>query len=411
MKALLDEFRPGRTIYLPGATGEILGLTRALAVDPGRLRDVDVVSCLLPGVNRFDYAALHEAARLTTFLLPPECRASFDARRVHLMPIAYSAIARHFDRDAMIDTAVAHVAPPDESGRCSFGIASDFSPIAWRRARRRVALVNHAMPPMRRGPRIAMRDADAVVECDSPLVELARAAPDPVLIQIGRRAAEIIPDGAAIQVGIGNAPGALLEALTSHRGIRLRSGMVSDGFKLLWEAGALAGADDHLVGIAAGSRALYDFLSEVDPVAFADTATTHDHAAIAATKAFHAVNSALEVDLFGQVNLEWRNGQLVGGIGGAPDFARAALASAAGRSMILMAATAQNGAISRIVPRLIAPTVSMSRDCIDTVVTEHGLAELRTLTVEERAQALIGIAAEPFRDDLQRAWRDLRRGI
>ena len=406
---LLDRFRPGTSVYLPGATGESLALAEALAADPDRLRGVHVTSCLIPGMNAVDYAGLTPDARLTTFMLPPAARASFAQGKVDLLPIAYSGIARHI-AGAGFDIAVAHVAPADATGRASFGIAADFSPIAWGAARQRIAIVNPRMPTMRQGPSIALAEADLVIEIDGPLVEVAPARPDATAQAIAGHVAALIPDGAAIQVGIGGAPAALWAALADHRGLRLRSGLASEELLMLADRGALA-ADGHLTGIAAGSEAFYRALAERGLIRFSDTRETHDVGVIGREERFFAANSALEVDLFGQVNLEWQGGRPVSGVGGAPDFAAGGIASPGGRSITMLPATARGGTISRIVPRLSGPAVSLPRNLSDLVVTEHGVADLRAASLDKRAEALIAIADPAMRDALATAWSSLRSAM
>jgi acyl-CoA hydrolase len=198
-------------------------------------------------------------------------------------------------------------------------------------------------------------------------------------------------------------------ALSGHRGLRLRSGLVSADFRPLAETGAWSETGSHSAGIAAGDDGFYRWLADWGRVRMADARQTHDTASLQTEAAFFAVNSALEVDLFGQANLEWQSGRLNSGVGGAPDFARAAMRSPGGLSMILMPATARGGSVSRIVPRIDAPSISLARTDVDVVVTEHGIAMLRNTSLEERAQALIAIAAEDTRDSLSRAWHSLRR--
>ncbi|WP_157218910.1 acetyl-CoA hydrolase/transferase C-terminal domain-containing protein [Flavisphingomonas formosensis] len=408
--ALLAEFTPGKTIYLPGATGEIVALTERLAADPGRMAGVHIVGCPLPGINGFDYAALAPDARQTVFLLPPALRTSFDAGKVRLHPLPYSGIAAWLEHEADLDTAFTHVAPPNAAGRCSFGIAADFSPIAWARARRRVAIVNSAMPAIP-GPSIALAEADAVYTLDAPLLTVDGGKPAPDIRAITTRAAALIPDGAAIQIGIGGAPGALWPALAGHSDLRLRSGLVGAAFRPLAEAGVWREAAGHVAGIAAGDESFYRWLADWGGLHLADARTTHNAGTLQLEDRFFAINSALEVDLFGQANLEWQSGRLNSGVGGAPDFARAAMRSPGGLSMILMPATARGGTVSRIVPRIEAPSVSLARTDVDAVVTEHGVAMLRNASLDERAEALIAIAAEPARDSLSRAWHSLRRSM
>lgn len=408
LHAILDQFVPGRTVYLPGATGEIQAIAAALAADPERMRGVTVVSCLLPGMNAIDYAAFHDEARLTTFLLPPVARLSLARKKVQLVPLSYFGIARYLE-SAPLDVAVAHVAPPlpGERRQASVGIAADFTGIAWAAAKIRIAFVNAAMPAMPRGPRINLEEAQFVVEGDSRLVEIPRGTPEPVGEAIARHVASIVPDGAALQVGIGSAPAALWRNLSGHRNLRLRSGLASEDLLELADCGALA-ADGHLAGIAAGSTAFYRALAERDLVRLSDTLETHDARAIGLEKRFIAANSALEVDLFGQVNLEWQSGKPASGVGGAPDFAAAALASPGGQGIIMLPSTARGGTISRIVARLDSPSVSLPRNLADIVVTEHGIARLRDAGLDARAEALIAIADPVFRAELSASWRDIR---
>ncbi|MBB5707452.1 acetyl-CoA hydrolase/transferase C-terminal domain-containing protein [Sphingopyxis panaciterrulae] len=412
LDTVLDRFAPGRTCYLPGATGEILALTDALKADPDRMAGMHIIGCPLPGMNATDYAALHCDARQTAFLFPPASRDSLANGRLRILPLSYFGAARYLACDAGIDVSVAHVAAPlaGEGKRASVGIAADFTAIAWRAARYRIALVNPSMPAIKRAPRIDLAEADLVVECESPLVEVPKVSPDAVGKAIAGHVAALVPDGATLQIGIGSAPAALWRALAGRRGLRLRSGLASEDLLHLADQGALADGD-HVAGILAGSRAFYSAMAERDLVRLADTLETHDARAIGLERGFFAANSALSVDLFGQVNLEWQGGRLASGAGGAPDFASAAMASPGGAAITMLPSTAREGSISRIVGRLDTPTVSLPRNLADVIVTEHGTAHLRYLSIDERAEALIAIAAPAFRDALSKSWRELRQAM
>lgn len=398
---------PGQRVFLPGTSGEILGLTEALTVAPDRAAGVHFIGCFAPGLNAFDYAGLHPDARVTTFLLPGAMHASFRQGRVNCVPHDYFEAARMLA--AMpYDTAFAHVAPPDADGLCSLGIASDFAPLAWPGAKRRVLVVNHAMPAMRDGPRLRLADADQVIETEMPLV--SARAPDPpgaTVEAIAAAVAGLVPDGAAIETGIGAIPGAIWKHLSGHRDILIRTGMIEDKVLDIAGTGALA-ATGHMTGIVYGTRALYDHLAATGLFAFATTRETHDVAALGRITKFHAINSALEIDLFGQVNLEWQGGAMSSGVGGGPNFVRGALASPGGRSVIALPATARKGTISRIVARIDAPAVSTTRIDADTFVTEHGIAQVRDLDLDRRAEAIIAIAAPEYRATLQEDWARLR---
>jgi acyl-CoA hydrolase len=406
---VLAEFRPGLRIYIQGATGEPLALREILGDAPEALAGVDIVAGLLPGMNDFDYAALHPTARLTTFLLPPALRASFEAGRVHVPPQPYSAIAEGLRDGAPLDLAILQVTPPDAEGLCSFGPCADFAPLVWPRAARRLAFVNANLPRARRGPTIPVGAIEVAVEARDAFITGEDAAPGAAQLAIAEAIADLIPDGAAIQTGIGVVPAAAVAALAGRGGLVVRSGMVTEGYRALAQAGALAAGARHVTGVALGSEDFMRWAAEV--FEFADATVTHGAASLAVVQRLHAINSALEIDLFGQANIEWRAGRLVSGLGGAPDFAKAARRSPGGRGFLALPSTAAGGAVSRIVGRLDAPTVSIPRDDTDVVVTEHGLADLRDTGLDGRAHALIAIAAPAHRERLGREWDAIRRKL
>jgi acyl-CoA hydrolase len=184
--------------------------------------------------------------------------------------------------------------------------------------------------------------------------------------------------------------------------------MVTPAYQALAEAGALAAAG-HVTGLALGPDPFVRWATRT--FEFADVTVTHGAASLLGTDRLYAINSALEIDLFGQANVEWRGGRLVSGLGGAPDFARAARRSPGGRAILALPSTAARGTVSRIVARLDAPTVSIPRDDTDLVVTEHGVADLRGATLDGRAEALIAVAAPEHRDRLAGDWAAIRRGM
>lgn len=407
IESVLAEFQPDKRIFIPGATGEPLALRELLAANPDRAAGVRFIGCLLPGMNDFDYAALHPTARLTTFLFPPAFRASFEAGRVRVMPLAYSQTAEYLAEAAPIDTAILQLAPPDADGMCSLGVCADFPPLVWRRAGRRIGLINPSLPQPARAAGIPFSALDVAIEIDAPVIEAADAALSPELDAIVARVAALVADGATLQTGIGGAPAAIYERLIDHRNLVIRSGMITPGFRTLAESGALA-PGGHITGVALGTADFYRFLSENDVIAFADARITHGAASLAGVDRFVSIGSALEVDLFGQVNLEWRGERMVSGVGGAPDFMRAASRSPGGLSIIALPASAGGGKISRIVPRLISPTSSISRGDIDAVVTEFGVARLKHLSLDERAEALMAIADPRHQAGLAEEWARLR---
>jgi len=406
---VLGEFRPGRSIYVQGAVGEPLALHGILLAAPEAMAGVKVTGCFLPGINSFDYAALHEGARLITFMLPPAMRPSYEVGRTGVAALAYSQIAERYSAGAPVDLAVLQVTPPDNQGLCSFGPCADFAPLVWPRARRRLAFVNAALPRSRRGPTIPYAAIEVAIHVDGPFITTEAEAPTVQQLDISNHIAALIPDGAAVQTGIGAAPAAALAGLLHHRRLRVRSGMVTPGYRALDEAGALARGAGHVTGLALGPA---DFVSwAVRAFTFADATITHGAHALALSSPLFAINSALEVDLLGQANIERRGERLVSGLGGAPDFARAARISPGGRGVLALPSTTRGGEVSRIVARLASPTVSIGREFADLVVTEHGVADLRGTCMDQRARALVAIADPAHRSRLEGEWSSLRRRL
>ncbi len=401
-EALLDHFRPGAVIYIPGGVGELACLHDLLAGEPDRMQGVTLVSGLIPGINDFDYAALHAEARLRVFMMSGALRGSFEAGRVELMPLAYTDTAAYLAA-LQPDLAILHVTPPQD-GLCAFGVSTDFGPIVAASARKRIGIVNRRMPRPTLGATLPVEALDGVLEIDEPIRTYAEPPPTPEVEALAAYVARLVPNGAVVQTGIGAAPTAVWRALERHEGLTLRSGMVTDGFLRAYQAGAVV-ERGHLAGIAMGGQPLLDWLDGQDKLAFADVFATHGAEALGGVANFTAINSALEVDLFGQTNLEWQGGRPISGVGGAPDFVRAARRSPGGRAIAALPSTARGHSISRIVPRLTMPTVSLARSEADTVVTEYGVAELRGLSQEDRAQALIAIAHPDHRGDLATQWR------
>jgi acyl-CoA hydrolase len=404
---LLDAIAPGSTIYIPGSVAEISFLHAALSAEPDRLRDVMIVSCLIPGLNSFDYAGLHPTTKVTTFLFPPALRPSFEAGRVRVLPLQYTNIAAYL-ADLAPDVAILHLTPP-ANGRCSFGVCADFGPIVAGRAKRRIGVINPNLPRPLIGPTIAFEDLDAVVELPAPPLIHAETEPGADLVALASKVAALIPDGAVVQSGIGAAPTALWRALESHRGLRVHSGMITEGVLRAYDAGALV-ASGHIAGFASGGAEFLARFDGWDAFEFADARITHGADSLARIDSLYGVNSGLEVDLFGQANIEWQGDRLISGVGGAPDFARAA-PKTGGRSILALPSTARGGSISRISLKLGGPAVSLGRSEVDTVVTEYGVAELRWRSLDERAEALIAIAAPQHQAALAEGWTETRKRL
>lgn len=402
-----DCFRPGMEVYAPGCAGHSLLFESWLRQAPDCAAGVRFTGVHIPTVNRFDFAALHATARQRVIFLSGDLRDSWLAGRIDYLPMTYSGTWQWLRETARFDAILLQVSPPDADGNCSLGVACDFAPAAWPRSETILAHVNPSMPRTR-GPSIPWDRIDAVVEQDAALLEAADPPADPVMDAVAARVASLVPDHATLQLGLGKLQSALLRAVCGRRGLRIHSGMVSDGLLQLVGHGALAeGPEAVVAGVAVGTRALYDAVA--DRVRFREVGHTHDHTVLRAIPCLMAVNSALSVDLLGQVNGEFLGDRQVSGVGGLPDFLRGARLSAGGRGIIALPAAASGR--SRIVPVLPSGPVSVARVDADCIVTEHGVAELRHLGVHERARAIIAIAEPGQRESLEREWRALSQRI
>ncbi|HEY2195135.1 MAG TPA: acetyl-CoA hydrolase/transferase C-terminal domain-containing protein [Actinomycetospora sp.] len=341
-----------------------------------------------------------------------ELRAASRAGRLDVVPAHYSVLPRLFaERRLPGDVGLVQVSPPGPDGRCSLGIGVDYAGDAVVHSRTLIAEVNHRMPVTTGTDGIPFERFAAVVETDRPLPAAPDRAPDAVDEAIAAHVAELVADGDTIQLGVGALPAAILEGLAGHRDLGVHSGMITDGVLRLVEKGVVTGArkeiDPGLVvtGAAIGSDELYQGVPHL-PVAFRPASYTHAPAVLARLSRLVAINSALEVDLTGQVGAEVARGRYLGGVGGQADFSGAAARTGA-CSIIALRSTA--GTDSTIVATLRGATVTTARADVDAVVTEHGIAWLRGCPLSERGVRLAAIAAPDHRDALLRALEEDHR--
>jgi acyl-CoA hydrolase len=408
---ILDLLEPGQHLFLPGNSGESLAFQNALTERPEKADGICFVAAHFPGINRSNYPGLHPGARQKAFFMQPHLAPALAEGRVELFPLDYPKIFTHLRDNQPIDIAVTQVAPPDSNGRCSLGLTVDFQPAVWEKARLRVAHINPLMPPVASSFSISLSDCDYVTEMDSPLVTLAAENPGPDLLALGRHVASLVRDGDTIQFGVGKVQTAILRSLSAHQNLSIYSGMVSTPVLDLIDNGNMRSGRSVEAGVALGTAEFYSRLSNHPALYFRPVSETHDVRRIAGIQNFVSINSALEVDLFGQVNAETLAGTQIGGVGGLPAFVQGSALSPGGRSIICCPSASQDGTQSRIVPRVRdGNLVAVTRADVDYVVTEQGTAALRSLSVAERARALIAIAAPQFREGLERSWREAQKG-
>ncbi len=411
MKTLQDlvaALRPGMTVYVPGVSGESLPFYAALKAQPEAANGVRFVGAHFPGINRSDYLGLHPQARQRGYFMQPGLRAGFADGRAELLPLDYPAIFRDLAEDVAIDLALAQVSPPDENGLCSLGVSSDFIAAVWHKARRRVALVNAKLPRTRGSFAIRAADCEALIEAGGEVLSFDAGMPSEAMRAHAARVASLVRDGDTLEFGVGKLQAGILESLGGHKNLKVYSGMVSTPVLPLLDRGVIDGEASVQAGVALGDAAFYERIGRDERFYFRPVNETHSVPRIAEIPSFCAINSGVEVDLFGQVNADSVKGKMVAGVGGLPAFVGGARLSPGGRSIIALSAATDDGSLSRIVPTLgLNSAAAVTRHEADYVVTEHGIAALRGLSLPERAKQLIAVAAPQFRESLAQAWADI----
>ena len=396
-------FQAGEHVYVPGASGEPTALVAQLFGTDG----LSITTSFVPGLNPLRSESIAPGTTVTGLFMQPSLAEAQRSGTFRHIPLSYAAMLKAIEDGPLFDACILQVSPPDASGRCSMGPAAEFAPAVIAKSRRLIGVINPNVPALCHSPWVDRGQFAETIESDTPLVTYDVGEIDPAAASIARHIAALIPDRATIQVGLGKVPHALMQALHGHRSLKIHSGMVSDGLIGMVEAGALDNGFQHSTTAVLGSHLLYDWIAGRQDIHVRGVAEIHTPAILAGLARFVAVNSALEIDLLGQCNLEHANGRAVSGGGGASDFARGARLARGGFSIVALPATfGTNG--SRIVARLSDGAVtSLARNDVDIVVTEEGVADLRGKSVHERAEALILIASPAAQPKLEEEWKQI----
>ncbi len=392
-------FEPGMTVFVAGATAEPVEILAALQRQPDRCAGVHFVSVSIPGINGFDFSALHPDARSTAFFATPENRASIEAGNTDFVPLQFSAIFAYLQNDLKVDVVLAQL-PKAEGDSVSLGLSADFLPAVLDKAGTVIAEINDRQPVPADSVNWPADRVDLAVPCDRPVATFTLPQPNESSLAVGQQVAELIMDGDCLQLGIGAIPGAVLDAITNKSDLGIHSGLISDGVMTLADAGNIKGKI--VTGMTLGSEALVKWAASAPNLMIRPVNYTHDPGVIRQIDNFVSINSAIEIDLFGQVNADMLDGRQWTGPGGAVDMMRGAALSKGGRSIVALKSTAGKGKHSRIVAALERGTAATAlRTDIDYVVTEHGIRRIRHLSARARAEALIEIAAPEYRDQLR----------
>ena len=403
----------GSRIFLGTGCGVPYHLVQELANCADQMADNEIVHLLTLGDTPSADPKFQAQFRHNSFFVSANIRDAVAEGRADYTPIMLSDIPRLFRRKRMpLDVAMIQVSPPDEHGYCSLGIAVDITKSAAESANLVIAQVNNRMPVTHGDSFIQVNDIDYLVPHNEPLRELEAQEVDEVIDLIGSFVARLIENGSTLELGIGALPQSVCSNLmeTGVRDLGIHTEMFSDSLIPLIESGIVNNKkktihrDKVIASFAMGTKKLYDFIDDNPMFHFHDTAYVNDPHIIGQNKRMIAINSALEIDLTGQVCADSIGHRFYSGIGGQVDFIRGASKSIGGKAIICMLSTAMDGEISRIVPRLSEGAgVVTTRGDVDYIITEYGLATLHGKTIRERVLSLIAVAHPKFRNELLEA--------
>jgi len=405
-----DHVRPHEVIGWPQGPGEPLALTEALVAQGGDLSaPVLFFGLTAAGTLRPEHAGHFRFRALNGAGTNRRISALADIVPCHVGQVP--ALLR--SGQLRVEVALVQVRPLPEGG-FTLGVIADYTQALIRHARLVIALVNPALPLTRGDARVDAEDIDLFVEGDVRVIDMPDPEPSALERSVAEQVAALIPDRATVELGVGTLPAAVAAALHQHRELGVHTGVISDVLVDLVERGVVTNAHKGcdpgvtVTGGLFGTQRLRDFAERTGAVELRSVEYTH-HVAVAARLAqFHTINSAVEIDLSGQVNAEVAGERYLGAVGGQVDFVRCGVASPAGRSIIAVPSTTPDGRHSRIVASLHGRPVTTARSDVDVIVTEYGAAHLRGCPLGERARRMIAIAHPEHRESLQRAERESR---
>lgn len=412
-EAVLEHIKPGADVIMPNANGEAVKLVDTLEEHAEQLQDVRIHQMHALRERRYINGEFGDHLRHVSYFLAPATRRAYLAGNCDLMPNHFSEVPDLLRRHTKCSLVIAAASPPNRHGYFSLGTNCDYTASLVGRAPFFLES-NQQMPRTFGGNQVHISQVVGWAEVDYPLVEAHAVVPTDKDQAIAALVAERIPDGATIQAGIGGMPNALLAMLKGHKDLGVHTELLSDGVIDLVESGVVTGIHKMfrrgkiVTTLALGSQRLYEFLHENSAVDFAPVDWVNDPRVIAREPNFVAINATTEVDFYGQCASETVAGRYFSSSGGQYDFSRGAMYSDNGQGFIVLQSTTRDGTKSKIRPTLTpGSVVTTSKNTVDKVVTEYGVAEMRGKTLRERTRALIAVADPKFQDELTQAARSM----
>jgi acyl-CoA hydrolase len=408
-KEAINLIKSGDRVFIQGAAMTPIHLVESMCQAADRLRDVEVIHLHTEGNAPYADEKFSNSFKLNSCFVAGNVRKSINSGIGDYVPIFLSEVHLLFERNIMpIDVALLQVSPPDKHGFCSLGTSIDASMAAMRSAKKVIAQVNQKVPRSHGDGVIHINQIDAAVEYNTPLHESIAHESTETEIKIGKNVAELIEDGACLQMGIGGIPNVVLKQLTNHKNLGIHTEMFSDGILPLVESGVINGSKKYLKTgkivscFAMGSQKLFDFIDDNPIVHLKEAAYTNRTHLIAMNPKVTAINSAIEIDFTGQVCADTIGHYQYSGVGGQMDFIRGASLSEGGKAIIAMPSTTKNGD-SKIVPYLKEGAgVTTTRAHVHYIATEYGVVNLFGMNLRQRAKALISIAHPNHRENLDK---------
>lgn len=405
----LEYVKSGDRVFVHGVAAAPQVLIEALVERASDLEDVEIVHLHTEGAAPYAKPEMEKSFRVNAFFVGGNVRDAVNEGRGDYIPVFLSEIPALFRRNVLpLDVALIHVSPPDSHGYCSLGVSVDIARAAADCAKVLIAQVNPRMPRTLGDALVHVNDIDAMVEVDVPLHQVPPPEMTDVDRAIGRHIAEMIDDGATLQMGIGSIPNAVLASLENHKDLGVHTEMFSDGLIDLAQRGVVNGRlkvkhpGKIVAGFVMGTQRLYDFIDDNPQVLMLDIGYVNDTSVIRRNPKVTAINSAIEVDLTGQVCADSIGTRLYSGVGGQMDFIRGASLSEGGKPIIALHSTTARGE-TKIVPFLREGAgVVTTRAHVHYIVTEYGVANLYGRNLKQRAAALIAIAHPDHREELSR---------
>jgi acyl-CoA hydrolase/GNAT superfamily N-acetyltransferase len=404
------KIKPGQRIFIGTGVAEPLELVRALTKRAYELPDSEIVHLLTFGEAPYAHREMAQYFRINSFFIAENVRDIIQEGLGDYTPIHLSDIPRLFDSGQLpLDAALIQVTPPDERGMCSLGVSVDIVKSAAANASLVIAQVNPNMPRTHGDSAIHIHEIDVLVPVNEPILEVHEGTEDEETRPIAEYLASLVEDGSTIEVGIGKIPQALLRFLKSKKDLGIHTEMITDGIVDLVQSGAVNGRRKKVdkgkvvCSFCLGTKKLYDFIHDNPVFAFHPTEYVNDPHIISQQHKMVAINTALEIDLTGQVCADSLGNKFFSGVGGQVDFNRGAAKAHGGKAVIALPSTALGGTVSRIVTNLSPGAgVVTTRAGVNYVVTEYGVAYLHGKSIQERAMALICVAHPKFRAQLLR---------